>query len=79
MPLYEYRCRSCDERFEVLQRVGEGAETAVCPACGGHEIDKQLSTFATAAPATGASAQEFSSCAPGGCCGGGACGLGDFN
>ena len=23
MPLYEYRCASCDHRFEVLQRLGD--------------------------------------------------------
>jgi putative FmdB family regulatory protein len=34
MPLYEYRCRSCGARFELLQKPGE-APPAKCPACGG--------------------------------------------
>jgi putative FmdB family regulatory protein len=34
MPLYEYQCTACNERSEVLQRLGE-APLTVCPACGG--------------------------------------------
>lgn len=34
MPLYEYRCTSCGERLEVLQRVGE-ARLTECPTCHG--------------------------------------------
>ena len=26
MPLYEYRCAECGKRFEILQRLGQGAE-----------------------------------------------------
>lgn len=34
MPLYEYRCTSCGERTEVLQRIG-AAPPSQCPRCGG--------------------------------------------
>ncbi len=34
MPLYEYRCDSCDGAIEVLQRVSE-APLTTCPLCGG--------------------------------------------
>lgn len=34
MPLYEYRCASCGEHTEVLQRLG-AAPLAQCPRCGG--------------------------------------------
>jgi putative FmdB family regulatory protein len=34
MPLYEYRCASCGELTEVLQRLG-AAPPAECPRCGG--------------------------------------------
>ena len=74
MPLYEYRCRICDERFEVLQRVGEGPDSVACPRCGGRDVTKQLSTFAAGVSAsTGAG----SFAASGGCGGGGGgCGSG---
>src|SRR5262249_41362214 len=47
MPLYEYRCRGCGNQFEVLQRLGEGAEGLACTSCGAAALDKQFSTFAT--------------------------------
>jgi putative FmdB family regulatory protein len=48
MPLYEYQCRDCGHRFEVLQRMGEGSERVSCPECGQSQVDKQFSTFASA-------------------------------
>ncbi len=69
MPLYEYMCRGCGARFEVLQRIGAGAEQTVCPKCGGHEVAKQLSTFASAMAGSGAmpcGSSSSSSCGSGG-------------
>jgi putative FmdB family regulatory protein len=34
MPLYEYRCRTCDHQFEIQQSFSEDALTT-CPECGG--------------------------------------------
>ena len=34
MPVYEYRCKSCDDRFELRQKFTDPPATA-CPACGG--------------------------------------------
>ena len=64
MPIYEYRCEECDHRFEILQRIGDGAEGLSCPDCGVSRLEKMFSTFAAAAP-------EGSTVAPamsGGCC-----------
>jgi putative FmdB family regulatory protein len=71
MPLYEYTCRGCSRRFEVLQRVGAGHEGVACPACGSAEVVKQLSTFASAmASGSGAAmpcgAPSAASCGSGG-------------
>jgi putative FmdB family regulatory protein len=46
MPLYEYACRECGHRFEVLQRVGEGGQAVSCPRCAASAPRRQLSTFA---------------------------------
>ncbi len=54
MPLYEYRCDDCQTRFEVLQRMSEGAADLSCPECGGSRLAKQFSTFA-ATTSTGGS------------------------
>jgi putative FmdB family regulatory protein len=68
MPLYEYRCRDCGHRFEVLQRLGEGGEGLECPRCGAGPPERALSTFATATPSASAR--------PAGGCGAPACGSG---
>lgn len=46
MPLYEYRCRDCGHRFEILRRMGEGADGLLCPRCGQPAPERQHSTFA---------------------------------
>jgi len=43
MPLYEYDCKSCAQRFELLVR---GNETPACPACKGTALERRLSVFA---------------------------------
>jgi putative FmdB family regulatory protein len=42
MPLYEYACRSCGHRFEVIQRLAEEPLTS-CAKCQG-EVDRLLSS-----------------------------------
>ncbi len=48
MPLFEYACRDCDHRFELLVRASTKLE---CPKCASTALDKQLSVFAVSAPA----------------------------
>lgn len=43
MPIYEYACRDCGQKFEALVRHDNTPE---CPACHSHGLDKQLSVFA---------------------------------
>ena len=31
MPLYDFRCRTCDETFEVRRSMAEADEPATCP------------------------------------------------
>lgn len=47
MPIYEYLCRQCDNRFETLVRA---AEAVACPSCGGVKLEKQLSVFSQGSP-----------------------------
>ncbi len=43
MPIYEYACTSCDQRFEELI-VRSSDEAAVkCPACGARDVARQIS------------------------------------
>ena len=61
MPIFEYRCKKCEEEFEALVL---GRESAECPSCHGRKLEKLLSTFA-AFTGSGGSRMEASS-APGG-------------
>ncbi|MHB0969948.1 MAG: FmdB family zinc ribbon protein [Thermoanaerobaculia bacterium] len=42
MPLYEYMCKSCEERVEAIQRFSDSPYT-ICPTCGG-ELKKLISS-----------------------------------
>jgi putative FmdB family regulatory protein len=44
MPIYEYRCTACDERFEELVRNPD--VTVACPSCGDARAERLLSVFA---------------------------------
>lgn len=46
MPIYEYRCEECGERFEKLVRRAESDEPVRCPRCGAVETRRQFSSFA---------------------------------
>lgn len=43
MPIYEYRCKSCDNITEFLMGIGEDVEIS-CSQCGGIEMEKVMST-----------------------------------
>jgi putative FmdB family regulatory protein len=43
VPLYDFRCRSCGERFEALTKVDGRPD---CPVCGASEPDRLLGSFA---------------------------------
>ena len=48
MPIYEYRCKACGEKFEALRPVGDTGRTVSCPACGQKKPEKLPSVFASA-------------------------------
>ncbi len=45
MPLYEYVCTTCDNRYEDL--VSSSTSKSKCPKCESRHVKKQLSVFAT--------------------------------
>lgn len=68
MALYEYRCRTCDDRFEVQRPMTAPATATPCP--DGHlDTVKVLSMFATTGVSSGGATSPVGG--GGGCCGGG--------
>jgi putative FmdB family regulatory protein len=68
MPLYEFKCKECDDTFEVRRPMSEASEPATCPQ--GHDgAVRMLSVFASVG-ASGASAPTAAPRPSGGGCGG---------
>ena len=63
MPLYEYECKECGARFEVLQAIGATGEDLTCPECETPNPQKVFSIFASGTNAAGSSS---ASCGTGG-------------
>ncbi|MFE4259827.1 zinc ribbon domain-containing protein [Streptomyces sp. NPDC056883] len=72
MPRYEFRCRTCEDVFEVSRPMAESSAPADCPA-GHADTVKLLSVGAVAVGGTSA-APAAPMGGGGGCCGGGGCG-----
>ena len=45
MPIFEYRCQDCGNKFEKLVRRSTDAAELVCPSCGQQHLNQELSTF----------------------------------
>ncbi len=76
MPIFEYLCKACSNRFEVLVRA---STTVECPSCRSTALEKRLSVFATGTAALTATPLSQSDQAACGMCGNprgpGACSL----
>ncbi|MFN2290070.1 MAG: FmdB family zinc ribbon protein [Anaerolineae bacterium] len=47
MPIYEYRCEDCGERFERLTlSIGQDPPHLICPTCSSHSLQRLISPVA---------------------------------
>jgi putative FmdB family regulatory protein len=67
---YDYRCRTCDDVFEVRRSVTAEANEVRCPS-GHDEVTRVWSAVAVAVGGAGPSSEPAPAA---GCCGGGCCG-----
>jgi putative FmdB family regulatory protein len=54
MPLYEYRCTSCNTEYEELVSSSD-TTTPPCPNCNSTETEKKFSVFGSAGGSCGGS------------------------
>ena len=47
MPIYEYRCQDCGEKFDKLVRSSTDQAELICPNCGSKQAEKLMSLFGT--------------------------------
>lgn len=69
MPIYEYKCRDCGDKFEKLVRSSVGGEAVKCPACSSEDVARQISACAVigcCGDGFSPSGAADSSCAPSG-------------
>jgi len=64
MPLYEYRCSQCGEKFEKLVRLSAGDAEIACPACDSSLVDRLVSLLGRGG---GKESLSFSSSPSSGC------------
>jgi putative FmdB family regulatory protein len=51
MPIYEYKCQDCGNKFEKLVRKTPEVTSLECPSCGQTHLRQEFSTFAAHAAA----------------------------
>ncbi len=47
MPIYEYECTKCGERFELRRSMSDSDQKVKCPRCGAEDSRRVFSAFAT--------------------------------
>lgn len=68
MPLFEFVCADCGQDFEELVLSSRAIDGVICPACGGQEVKKKISTFASkisGGSSLSLSPSSAASCSPG--------------
>ncbi|HHY96384.1 MAG TPA: zinc ribbon domain-containing protein [Firmicutes bacterium] len=63
MPVYEFRCRACGHKFEILCRMGETGAGLECPQCGAKAPTRLISAFRTISSGGNGGGSSGSSCA----------------
>lgn len=54
MPIYEYICNACSEKFSLLQNYSAAGDGAECPKCASKETRKIISAFCCSSADAGA-------------------------
>lgn len=72
MPIYEYQCTHCGQRFEVRQAIGEDGSSLSCPECHAGNPKKLFSPFFNPSSSATATEPSETSCPT---CSSGVCGL----
>lgn len=45
MPIYEYLCKDCEERFDALRPIAKADAPIACVKCGGADTSRAISVF----------------------------------
>ncbi|MBU1636444.1 zinc ribbon domain-containing protein [bacterium] len=62
MPLYEFSCRSCGAKFDMLRRLSDKDEEVTCPECGEQQAERQVSAVTCTSNAVGSGTFSPAAC-----------------
>jgi putative FmdB family regulatory protein len=65
MPIFEYRCKNCGEKFETLVFSSQ-TEPVKCEKCGSEQTEKLMSTFASSGVSNSSGSYSGGGCSPSG-------------
>lgn len=66
MPIYEYICNKCNDRFSLLQSMSAAEKETQCLKCGSTEVKKLISSFSTSSTSSSGKSSPAHSCGGGG-------------
>ena len=67
MPIFEYMCKNCNSKFELLVRSQDSEEHLKCPQCDSEDLQKMFSAFGMKSSSSGHSCSSDHSCGCGSC------------
>ncbi|RJQ53357.1 MAG: zinc ribbon domain-containing protein [Nitrospiraceae bacterium] len=53
MPIYEYVCLKCNNKFSLLQSLSPAEKNSECPRCASREVKKIVSSFCCSSGSSG--------------------------
>jgi len=68
MPIYSYRCKDCQNTFDLLIGVTSDQAELKCEKCGSANIEKTMGSFSVRMGLATIPSGSGGSCSSGGCC-----------
>ncbi len=61
MPIYEFKCKDCDNEFEMICSANDDTGDIACPRCGERKVEKIISLFSSSCGSSGSCSAPASS------------------
>jgi putative FmdB family regulatory protein len=62
VPIYEFECKNCGHKFEIIMRASASKENVTCPKCQAKNPDRLMSAFSAGSGSNSGGFSAASSC-----------------